>query len=352
MKKGNKKFDKYKGNGLTGLQNLGNTCFLNSTLQCLSHTYELNEFLSDEDINYKNILNKKPDSIILLEWDKLRQLIWSENCKISPLGFVKNIQKIANIKERAIFTGWAQNDLPEFLIFLIDCFHNSIQRKVEMNIKGISFNNTDKLAVRCFKMIKEMYSEDYSEILSIFYGTHVSKILDDNNNVLSLKPEPYFMIDLPIPEINYANGGIDLDACFRAYTAPERLSGENAWFNEETNKKQDVDKKLSFWDFPKILIISFRRFNNRMMKNNKLIDFPLENINLSKYVEGYNKKSFVYDVYGVCNHSGGTSGGHYTAYVKNANNEWYLFNDMDVIKVTDLSDIVSTKSYCLFLRKR
>ena len=120
----NPEFAEFEGKGLTGLANLGNTCFMNSALACLSHTYELNKFLEKEA--YKKNLNNKPESLILCEWDNLRKLVWSENCTISPGGFVGAIQKVARIKDRAIFTGFAQNDLTEFLQFVAECFHNSI----------------------------------------------------------------------------------------------------------------------------------------------------------------------------------------------------------------------------------
>ena len=88
---------------------MGNTCFINACMQVLSHTYELNDFL-DLKI-YKKRLNNKHDSILLLEWDSLRELLWNENCVVEPGRFINCIQKIAKIKGATLFTGFSQNDL-------------------------------------------------------------------------------------------------------------------------------------------------------------------------------------------------------------------------------------------------
>ena len=71
-------------------------------------------------------------------------------------------------------SGIQEHDLPEFLIFIIDCFHTSIMREVNMKIKGKVLTDKDKVAKKCYSMMKNMYKKEYSEILDIFYGIHVS----------------------------------------------------------------------------------------------------------------------------------------------------------------------------------
>ncbi len=342
-KKKNNKFKNFEGKGLTGLANLGNTCFMNSALACLSHTYELNLFLDKE--TFKKNLNDKPESLILCEWDNLRKLIWSENCTISPGGFVGAIQKVARIKDRVIFTGFAQNDLTEFLQFVTECFHTSISREVEMTIQGSAITDTDKLAESCYNMMKNMYKKEYSEFLNMFFGIHVSNVESLESSYKNIVPEPFFNLSLPISNEKTLEKSIEL------YTLKEKLDGDNRIFNEETKKKEVAEKKLTFWSLPKILVITLKRFGNDGRKDQSFVDFPLENLDFSKHIAGYDSDSYKYDLYGICNHSGGTAGGHYTAYIKNANNKWYHFNDTNCTEI-DLGSLKTPKAYCFFYRKQ
>ena len=115
--------------------------------------------------------------------------------------------------------------------------------------------------------------------------------------------------------------------CFSSFTEYETLEGDNAWYNEETDKKIPVKKRITFWSLPKILIITFKRFSfDGKKKRQDLVDYPLTDLNLSKFVSGYNAKQYVYDLYGVCNHSGNTQGGHYTAFVKTGGCQVFLFH--------------------------
>jgi ubiquitin C-terminal hydrolase len=340
--------EKYNNNGLSGLANLGNTCFINSCIQVISHTYELNHFLEQE--TYKKKLKNRCESTLLLEWDNLRKLLWEKNCIISPGKFIKTIQQVASVKGVEMFTGFSQNDLPEFLLFITDCFHTSLSREIKMTISGKPENETDNVAIRCFEMIKNMYSKDYSEIWNLFYAVHVSEITNlETGQVISITPEPYFMIDLPIPINNKSPSLID---CLNLYVEGEVMDGDNGLFDETTKERINIRKKIQFWSIPNILVIDFKRFNNRFQKNQIHITFPLDNLDLSSYVIGYKKELYKYELYGVCNHSGSVLGGHYTAYVKNANGKWYHFNDTNVSEIEVPESIISPKAYVLFYRKK
>ena len=154
------KLENYKNKGLTGLKNLGNSCYINSCIQLISNIYEFNDYLDNYDYNN---LNNNIDSVLIKEWDSLRKMMWLKNCTIAPIRFLKIIEQISLKKNYLDFTSNDQCDVGEFLLFILDCFHNSIKYKTNIEIIGESKNELDLLAIECYKIIKNTYSEEYSK---------------------------------------------------------------------------------------------------------------------------------------------------------------------------------------------
>jgi ubiquitin C-terminal hydrolase len=146
--------------------------------------------------------------------------------------------------------------------------------------------------------------------------------------------------------------------CFDLNCESEFMEGDNAWFNETLGKKQNVYKQLVYWSLPEIMVIDIKRFEydpktDSFVKNQSNIRIPIENVNFSKYVEGYNKDSYIYDLYGICNHHGDETFGHYTSTIKTADSKWFNFNDSNIKEISIKgSEIIGNTPYCLFYRKK
>lgn len=378
-----------------GLVNLGNTCFLNSCVQVLSMIPEFQQHKS----KWQTMLNgtiPSWDKMVLAEWLSLQQTLsrpigqgegqYSTHASCNPQSFVVAIHRAAQEKGHMLFSGYAQNDMPEFLLFFIDTIHRVIQRSVDVQIHGTPTNQRDKLAIACYSLLQNIYAKEYSECLEMFFGVYVSQIKrpmmgqgkghqqgqgqghshqqsQSPNPALSVKPEHFFVLDLPIPR-DTSNKSMHLLDCFDEFCALDWLEGENAWRNDDTGKVEPrVSKNMTFWSFPPILILVIKRFvcqgstgyhhQPRYVKYNGHIDFPLTGLNLSKYVDGYKPHTYVYDLFGICNHFGTCQGGHYTAFAKHPEDgKWRLYNDSSVSMVHDEQQVVTPAAYCLFYRRR
>jgi hypothetical protein len=151
----------------------------------------------------------------------------------------------------------------------------------------------------------------------------------------------YFTLDLPVAK--------DLYAAFDAFTTGELMQGDNAWLNEATGTKENVIKRITIWNFPKILVVTLKRFINERRKDDSFVQYPVTGLDLSKYATGYDRKDNLYNLYGVACHIGNTQGGHYYAYIMNRETgKWYCYNDSSVTIVKNITEVVVPYAYCLF----
>lgn len=333
-----------------GIANIGNTCFLNTILQILSQSKELNKLF---DLNELDVHKNAIEYPIYQNWIDMRRLLHNQETKgnIIPRGFFNWFLQIAKKKnQQHVFESHNQCDTAEFLQFFVDCLHECIKRPMNITINGLSENPIDKLAIKCYETWKIHYENDYSELKDVFNGIMVSNIKSKDNTILSSKSELYFILDLPVATSEKKYG--TLIECLDAFTESEKLEGENAWYNEKTKLKEDVEKQILFWNFPIILVICLKRFSlDGTSKEMHHVKYPLE-IDLSKYVCGYHPDDYNYELFGICNHFGNLNKGHYTNFVKNMHNIWYYCDDENITEVHKDNSLQTNHAYCLFYRKK
>ncbi|CDW86593.1 ubiquitin carboxyl-terminal hydrolase [Stylonychia lemnae] len=150
---------------------------------------------------------------------------------------------------------------------------------------------------------------------------------------------------------------ISIYDCFNWFSQEETLTGNDMWYCPTCKSHQIALKKMEIYKCPDYLIVHLKRFSHAKSlysrKLEEIIEFPVENLDLSKQILSQEKKNSIYDLYAVSNHFGSLNGGHYTAYAKNAiNSEWYEFDDSHVNPIQDKESIVNKASYVLFYKRR
>ncbi|NXS69421.1 UBP2 hydrolase, partial [Pandion haliaetus] len=331
--------------GLTGLRNLGNTCFMNSILQCLSNTKELRDYCLQNQYLRDLNNNSRMRTALMSEFAKLIQLLWtsSPNDSVSPSEFKTQIQRYA-----PRFVGYNQQDAQEFLRFLLDGLHSEVNRVLVR--PRVSTDTLDHLPddEKSRQMWRRYQEREDSRIGDLFVGQLKSSLTCSECGYCSTAFDPFWDLSLPIPKKGY--GEVTLMDCLRLFTKEDVLDGDEKPTCCRCKARTRCTKKFSIQKFPKILVLHLKRFSEARIRTSKLttfVNFQLKDLDLREFAS-QSCNHAIYNLYAVSNHSGTTMGGHYTAYCKSpVSSEWHSFNDSRVTPMSS-SHVRSSDAYLLF----
>lgn len=342
-----------KNRGIIGLHNLGNSCYMNSLIQCLRHTMILNEKLFSPQTyqilleKFKQTPNKGFEILTLVHFMKIIYIMWDQDTKLSPIGF-----KIILGKSFEQFCDQNQHDAHELLLTLLQSFHESLsylKTQSDMCNLDFQFKKAHDDWINCYK-------NQHSIILDIFGGQLKTELKCLNCHESLYKFDPILVIDLPV----VPNG--DIYQSLDHFVNIEQLNEHNLYQCDFCHEKTRAYKKHSFWNVPEILIIKFNRFQHQFVngvyqseKINDCINYPICGLDLSKYLSPQStylsthpSTHPIYNLYAINCHTGTMSLGHYYSICYNVNkNMWIGYNDHQI----GILNPITNEAYMLFYKK-
>lgn len=299
-----------------GIANAGNTCYLNTTLQCLGHCSPFVRYMLNKEHSASH------PSLVSHLHQMYYELYVNKN-SVVPRNLLRHIQE-----NTSLINVFEQNDINEFLAILIDKLNRCVGKRVNITREALIDRNrysTSDFDVQRFKMDVDWYekhSREYSALVPMFHGQSISQIVCGACNKVFHNYETYLNLMLPITDSTKT-----LYDCFDEYFREETVNKESSdWECSSCKNKASSQKTTKLWRNPSVLVVSLKRFTNDFKKNATPIDVP-EQLDLSRY--SLTQKTNTYRLQSVAYHSGSHHSGHYHAVCRHGD-AWYEYDDMDV----------------------